>query len=57
MGERVTSLSARVTSPDLGMGSVYRVLSQQMLMTENIEKLFGVILDVFLLLFSWGIHL
>ena len=45
---------ARVTSPDLGMGSAYRVLSHQMSMTKNAEKLFGVILDDFLPIFFMG---
>ena len=50
----MTSLSAQVTSPDLGMGSAYRVLSHQMSMTGNTEKLFRVILDVFLPIFLMG---
>ena len=50
----MTSVSARVTSPDLGMGIAYPVLSQQMLMTENTERLFGVILDVVQPIFVMG---
>ena len=50
----MTSLSACVTSPGLGMGNAHRVLSHQKTMTENTEKLFGVILDVFLRIFLIG---
>ena len=42
-----------MTSPDLGMGSAYQVLSHRISMTENTEKLFGVILDVFLSIDLW----
>ena len=42
---------ARVTGPDLGMGSAYRVLSHQTSMTENAEKSLGVILGDFLPIF------
>ena len=47
----MTSLSARVTSPDLDKGTAYGVPESLVSITENTGKLFGVILDVFVPIF------